>query len=468
MDSGTLKGKEYHGLCEALFNSAKADKQQIFSGQSGSKAARSRLDSLGIALKELLTHGLEKLLGKTVKAAVDHILDMLLIPKRPGEFFEPVADDYIQALAILLSNASHVESLARSDAGRWLSCVDLLIARMSWLLESADSSISILEPNRHESPIPNHHFSNVSSNGRSRIPSQRGSCQLQQGDVLVLLQCLSSLVSASNAPCIDRCHQISDPVLKVLRLPLGFGRLHKAAFATLNCILLQTAGDDPSFGKELTRDLLPLVTYWWQPRTLDNDEFLSSVRDEMLKTMHAIHPYVDSLIREAASAELLREVEELLDTLWAEYSQRSVHSRLRLEDLTFSPVAVPTTYFYTSSFTLRPFSQDAERRWVVLEIMSHLEDIFLRHTKDNSQRPTGEDEQPRKKRRIASGTHRIHQKMLSSDPATKLTALQLIPFFLPWNSVSEVDIDSIVQDLVPLISDKKGLLASWAMLAGAR
>lgn len=469
-NSGALKSKEYHGLCEALFKAARADKQHLVSGQSGGNAARSRLDKLGIALKEIVAHGLEKLMGKTVKAAVDHLLDVLPTPKHPGEFFEPLARDYIQTLAILLSNTAHVESLARSDAARWIACVDLLVARVAWLLEGTDSSLSNSELNRRESPLPNtgQHSSTVSSNGKSRIPSQRGSSQLPQGDLMVLLQCLSSLVSASNAPCNDCSHQISDPVLRVLKLPLAFGRLHKASFAILNCILLQTAGDDPTFGKELTRNLLPLMTYWWLPRTLDNDELLSSVRDEMLKTMHAIHPYLDSLIREAPSVALIREVEDLLDTLWGEYSQRGAHSRLRLEDLTFSPAALPTTYFWTSSFTLRPFSQDAERRWVVLEIISHLEDIFLRHARDNSQRPSDEDEQPRKKRRITGDTLRIQQKILSSDPATKLTALQLIPFFLPWDSVSKVDVESIVEDLVPLISDKQGLLASWAMLAGAR
>lgn len=470
VNSGALKSKEYHGLCEALFKSARADKQQLLSGNSGGKAAGTRLDTLGVALKETVAHGLEKLMGKTVKAAIDHILDMLPIPKSPGEFFEPLARDYLQTLAILLSYPAHVESLARSDAARWLACVDLLVARISWLLEGTDSSLSISEPNRRESPFPNagHGASNVSSNGRLRIPSQRGSSQIQLGDLAILVQCLASLVSASNAACIERGHHILDPVLRVLRLPLGFGRLHRGAFVALNCILLQTAGDDPMFAKELTRDLLPLMTYWWQPRTLDNDELLSSVRDEMLKTMHAIHPFLDSLLREAPSTALLREVEDLLDTLWGEYSQRSVHYRLRLDDLTFSPVALPTTYFRTMAFALRPFSQDAERRWVVLEIISHLEDLYFRHTKDNSQRHSGEDEQPRKKRRIAGDTRRIHHKMLSSDHATKLTALQLIPFLLPWNSVSGVDVETIVEDLVPLISDKQGLLASWAMLAGAR
>lgn len=466
MKPGSLKSKEYHAFCEALFMAARVDKQDLASGKNSGNASRARLGLVAVALRDLVAHGLEKLSPKTVKAVVDHILDFLPVPKKPGEHFEPVARHYNLVLITLLNYSANVESLARSDATRWVACLRLFVARISWLLDATDSS----EPNRRESPLPNagHTSSSVSSNPRLRIPSQRTPGQAQLGDITVLVQCLTALLSASNAPCVDHCHQVSVPLLKVLSLPLGFGKLQRAAFAALNCLLLQTAGDDPGFAKDLTKDLLPLMTYWWQPRTMDNDELLSSVRDEMLKTMHAIHPYLDSLIRDTSSAALLREVEDLLDTLWSEYSQRSVHSRLRLDDLLFSPAASPNTYFSTPSFTLRPFSQDAERRWVVLEIMSHLEDIFLRHTKENSQRPSGEDEQPRKKRRITGSTHRIRQKLLSSELATKLTALQLVPFFLPWNSVSEVDVDSIVEDLIPLISDKQGLLASWAMLAGAR
>lgn len=470
MGSGALKGKEYHGLCEALFKLAQADKENLITGKSGGNASRTRLDALSIALREMIANGLEKLTVKTIKATIDHFLDILPEPDRPGEFYELLASHYTQTLTILLSHNAHVEFLARSDAERWFACVDLLISRISRLVESTDSLLPNLEPNRRESPLLNtgHGSSHTSSNGRPRFPSQRGSSQLQLGDLTGSVQCLSSLVSAVNAPCKDRYQEVSGSLIRVLRLPLGLGRLHRAAFAALNSILLRLAGENTTFGKDLTRDLLPLISYWWQPRTLDNDELLSSVRDEMLKTMHAVNPYLDSLLHEAPSAALLREVEDLLDTLWCEYSQRSVHSRLRLDDLTFSPVTLPSTYFRTSSFTLRPFSQDAERRWVVLEIISQLEDTFLRHTRDNSQRPSGEDEQPRKKRRIAAGSSRIEQKLHAPDIATKLTAVQLIPFFLPWNSVSGVDVESIVDDLVPLISDKQGLMTSWAMLAAAR
>lgn len=461
-----LKNKEYHGLCEALFHAALADKQVLLTGKSGVKTANTRLDLCARALRDTIANGVTKLRGNTVKAVIDHIIDTL--PDPDGSFFEPLARNYIQTLETLLANPVHVENLALLDGEGWLKCVDFFIAEISRLFEGVDSSLAGLGFVGRESPVPGTaHSSIIPSNGRLRNLSQRGTGHPQQNDLLPLIQCLLSLMSAPNAPYMIRRQEISDSVLRVLRLRLNFGKLHRLAFATLNCLILQTAGDDPTLGRTLTVELLPLLSYWWQPRTLDNDELLFSVRDEMLKTIHSIHLYLDSLLHEASSATLLSNVEDLLDNLWSEYSQRSHHSRLRLDDLLFSSITLPPSHFSTSSFTLRPFNQDAERRWALVETIAQLEDIFIRHTRDNSQRPGSGDEQPRKKQRIAGGSHRIHQKMLSSDSAVTLTALQLIPFFLPRNSASGDDISIIVDDLIPIISDKQGLVSSWAMIASA-
>lgn len=405
-----------------------------------------------------------------MRAVIDHVTEIL--PESGGELFEPLAREYIQILMVILEHSVHVENLALLDAGGWLACTDLLVARLSRLLEDADSSASGPGIINRDSPAPGTaRQSSVShANGHPRMSSQRGAGQLTQSEVSSLVQSLLSLVSASNAPCMTRRQEISSAVLGVLRLRLNFGKLQRAAFATLNCILLKTAGDDPAFGRATTTEVITLLSYWWQPRALDNDELLFFVRDEMLKTIHVVHLYLDSLLQEASSAALLGAVEDLLDSLWTEYSQRSLQSRLRLEDLNFSSTGSPSGHFSTNLFALRPFTQDAERRWAVVETMARLESIFLRHASSNSQRPRAEgfDVQPRKRQRFAGGSHRIHQKMLSSDSAVRFSVLQLIPFFLPRSSVPAEDVLTFVNDLLPIISDKQGMLSSWAMIACAR
>ncbi|KAK2605454.1 hypothetical protein N8I77_008288 [Diaporthe amygdali] len=460
-----LKDKEYHSICEALFHAALVDRTVLLSGKGIGKA-NERLGYCGKALRETVAHGVSKFKGKTVRAVIDHITDTL--PTHDGDFFEPLAQDYMQTLVILLDNPTHVENLALKDASGWKQCVVFLVDRICSLLDAADSALASSLLGR-DSPIPGtaRHSSVGPSSARSRLGSQRGAFQVQRNDILSLLQCLQSLVSAPNAPCMSKRQEVTNAVLRVLRLRFDLDKLHRFSFSILNHILLQTAGDDPALGQHLTRELVPLLGYWWQRRTLDKDELQFSVRDEMLKTMHAISVYLDYLLQDDPSAVLLQQLEELLDELWGEYSSRNSRARLRLDDVTFSSLKVSPGHFATDLFALKPFNQNAERRWALVEIMSRLEFIFLRHSKSNSQRLTTQDSQPRKRQRRAGGSNRIHQKMLASNVATKLTSLQLLSFFLPLSNLDQEEIMTVMEDLLPMIGDKQGPLSSWAMIACA-
>lgn len=427
-----------------------------------------RLGICGQALRTLVTHGISKLKINTVRAVIDHITDTL--PDRDGDFFQPLAKSYLETLAILLGSPVHVETLASVDGEGWVSCVDFILARISYLLEGANSSLSGLGLISRDSPALGTAAQSSTANSSSRpwTTSQRSQAQLQQHELLSLTQALRSLISASNAPYILRCHQISDAVLQILQQRINFGRLHRVAFGILNCILLKSAGDDPGLGRKITRQLVPLLSYWWLPKAIDTDEMLLSVKDEMLMTMHGIHLHLDNLLHDPSPVMLLGEVEDLLDNLWTEYSQRSSQARLRSEDLTFSSLGLPKGHFRTDLFALQPFTHDAERRWALLDNLSRLESIFLRHTSANAQRLDTEDEQPRKKQRLTGSSNRLHQKMLSSDAAVKLTALQVTCFLLPLSNATEDEIATTVDDLIPVISDKQGALSSWAMIACAR
>lgn len=429
-------------MLEALFTVARVEQSLLATGKQGAATAPERLGLCGQTLRDLVAHGVSKFKHNTVKAVIDHITETL--PGRDGDFFALLTRNYLEALAALLGYPVHVETLASKDGEGWLSCVDFIIARITYLAECATTS--------------------------NRTASQRAQAQAQQLELISLLQSLLSLVSASNAPCILRSRQTSDAVIEVLKLRTNFGRLHRMAFGTLNRILIGTAGDDPGLGQHIATAALPLLTHWWDPLAADNDKMLLSVRDEMMMTIHGIHLYLDSVLHDSFSAVLLGQLEELLDKLWKEYSQRSNQTRLQLKDLTFSSITLPKGHFSTGLFALRPFANDSERRWAVLDNMARLESIFQRHNSANSQRPnTADDEdQPRKKPRLSGTSNRLHQKSLSSEPGVRLTALQLLPFFLPRSNASGEEIAATVDDLIPVIGDKQGAFSSWAMIACAR
>lgn len=432
----------YHHLLEALFTAARVDQSLLATEKSGYKTALERLAFCGQALRDLVNHGVSKFKNNTVKAVIDHITQTL--PDRDGVFSAPLTRNYLEALAALLGYPVHVETLASKDGDGWVSCVDFIVARIVFLAEGTSLS--------------------------NRTSSQRAQAQSQQLELISLLQSLLSLVSASNAPCILRSQQISDAVLEVLKLPTNFGKLHRMAFGTLNRILLTTAGDDPGLGRHIATKVIPLLTLWWEPLAADNDKMLLSVRDEMMMTIHGIHLYLDSNLHDSFSAALLGQLEDLLDKMWKEYSQRSAQTRLQLTDLTFSSMTLPRGHFSTDLFALRPFANDAERRWAVLDNMACLERIFQRHNSASSQRPdTAEDEeQPRKKPRLSGTSNRLHQSSLSSEAGVRLTVLQLLPFLLARSSISGEEIAATMDDLIPVISDKQGVFSSWAMIACAR
>lgn len=462
-----LKDKGYHEVFEALFQASLAEKKSYLSNRGPKNITSSRLTKCAEALRIAVTHGASKIKRQTARAVIDHITQTL--PDKDQALFEPFASDYIKALVAVLGHPANVEGLAIQDGEGWSICVDFCVEAIINIVDIGDRDAGYFAASR-ASPAPGtgQTLSTPYSTGRSIASSaHRTAVHAHRSGLQSLVQCLLSLVLASNAPLLSRAKMITDAIVQVLQLrQLNLSALHQLAFATLNCVLSSCVGDDLSLGRMLTKELVPLLSHWWQPRALAYDEMLFSVRDEMLKTLYGLHLYIDSLISDPSGGTFMNDVEELLEGLWLEYSKRDERTRLQLDDITFSSINLPIDYFSTNLFGLRPCHQAAERRWAAIEVIALLEDIVARSSQ-HLERDEGEDEQPRKRRRTAADANRIHRKMLVNDGGMKLTTLQVIPFLL---SATEQPLDGLfnmIEHLTPLIGDKHGSLSSWAMIACA-
>ncbi|KAJ9155108.1 Serine/threonine-protein kinase Tel1 [Pleurostoma richardsiae] len=467
-----LNDKTYHVLFEGLFHATLTEKKNFLSGKSLKNVNASRLSKCAEALRITVTHGASRIKRKTARAVIDHITETL--PGRDDEFLEPLAQDYIKAFVSLLAYPVNVEGLAVSDGEGWLLCVDFCLGALSCYSDTTDRDSGLLS---RASPAPGtaQTLSGHSTGRSNTLLTPRSSGEARWTTIEALVRCLLALVSAPNAPFLKRSKQISNGVIQTLQrsqAPQQQSRqgkaigLHQAAFATLNCILFQTIGDDLALGGSLAKELVPLLTHWWQPRSSVNNDAMSYVRDEMLRTIYGIHLYVASLSKDVTDGSVLSDVEELLEALWYEYAQRDDRSRLQLDDLTFSSLALPSDYFVTKLFALRPYHVAAERKWALIEVIAMLEGI-LRNASDNRRQSVEDQEQPRKKRRLAVKTSRLHQKLLSKDRGVKLGAIQVVPFLVTQSKPSSDDIDEIIDDLLTFISDKQGIESSWAMIACA-
>lgn len=451
--------KTYHSIYESLFRCTLLEKETYFSTKKTTKssitASANRLEKCAEALRLAVRHGAARIKRKTARAIIDHITQVL--PGPEDTYIGPLLNDYVKALSTFLGIAANVESLSAFSGEGWEVCVDFCVEAISRYLEAGERDSGSLS---RSSPAPG------SGSRAKSVVAPQGSNQIGSQLAVEFLLCLKSLVSASNAPVQRRADKVSRVVLRILQLrQQKMGELHKVAFSTITNIFLRVQAEDVVLAKRLTRSLIPLLSHWWQPRVISRDAMLNSIRVEMLKTIYALHLYLDALLREPSEASLLQDVEELLDALWSEYSKKEDKSRLQLDDVSFTSMNLPEDHPRTAAFCIRPYHTAAEQNWVFFENLAILESIYAR----NSQAPAQLDtEQPRKKRRAISSPNRLHQKMLSQDSNVQWTALQLVPFLVKLKQLSVDDITELLLDIARCMPAKQTPAASWGMLAYAR
>lgn len=389
---------------------------------------------------------------------IDHITQTL--PGPDGDLLEPLLKDYVKSLVAVLEHQPNGEHLATKGADRWFSCVDFCTEAIARYLDNADR-----DSGSRASPAPGTASIGFST-GRSTNPSQRLPGQISRGTVQDLLHCLYLLVLPPNAPLRERSRDLSKTLIQILQVRhLGLGPVTQLAFASINVLLTGVQVDDLSRASNLARDLVPLISHWWQARTVSQDEMLNSVRDEMLKTMILIRLHLERLAYDDENGHIQKDVEDLTEALWLEYSRRDIRSQLQMDDLTFVPHRLPQDYFNLDLFGLRPHNRDSERRWAIVQCIAILERILWKtHKQQGSQSP---EEQPRKKRRTHGPTSRLQEKMQSRSPAVQRMSMQLVPFLLDLDTFTSAEVAELLPDLTTFASNKDTTVASWAMLACA-
>lgn len=393
----------------------------------------------------------------------DHITQIL--PGPDEELIQPLTEDYIKALKALLSRPANVEQLAKQSAEGWLVCVKFCADVVASYVSNADEDASILARASPALGTP----SLTRSSGRSNLAtSQRPQGYITQSTLTDLLECLHFLVIAPHSPIQQVSSRISRPVVRILQIrQFRLSRIQQHSFGIVRIILNRINIDDLEQARILARDLVPLVTHWWHTRTVAKDELLKSTRDEMLQAIFPMSLHLEHLVKNAPDHRLSTELEDLLDLLWSEYASRDPPHQLRIDDLNFCSVLVPDDYFRTAIFSLRPHNKEGERKWGVLQSIALLEAILFKATRE-SELPTNVVEQPRKRRRTAREPNRLRQKLKLLDTGTQITALQLVPFLAHSRMLSNDDAQDLLDDMAILVTDKRGTVASWAMLAAAR
>ncbi|CAM1502943.1 Fc.00g077190.m01.CDS01 [Cosmosporella sp. VM-42] len=459
-----LKDKSYHEIFEAIFSLVLLDKPHLHDKRKAAGAA-TRLSKCAAALRVAATRSASKLGRKTLFAIVDHITQVLPGPNN-NDYVQPLLQDYIKALAEVLSRQAHVELLARKDGVAWEVCVDFFLDVGAYVLPDEGETITMTMA--RASPAPGSMATRSTGYSTPSTQSQNRTGAGEGGPLKDVLDGLYSLVSAANAPLLRRFKDITNIVFRVLGMKhLSLGPLQTLCFATFNALFSATQADDLAHAITLVKSLLPLMSYWWRSEKVSQDEVIRALRNEILKSIFLMHLHLEHLAVNATHDTVRNELEDLIENLWLEYSKRGEAFRLQLSDVTFTTSNLPAYYPQLPLFGLRPHNGDGESHWAMVQNLAFLERILALSNSKALGTLVGSDEQPRKKRRTRQDSSRIRLKLKYRDVAVRRTALQVVPFMLASDSLGREELEDLLPDLVALAGDKDTVTASWALIACA-
>lgn len=466
MYSDVLTDKSYHKIYEVLFKGVLKEKQAVLAAKATATRTQAitRLRDCSDVLRVVVKTGAPKLKAKTVEAVAGHIIEVL--PTADGGFCEHIADHYFKALATLFESPANVERL---KGHVWIRIVEFCLRSINELMGDPDDEPSGLP--RTFSGLGTGQSSNSMTRTSSRSQT-RLKPQINQ-HISDLLQTILLLVSAPNAPLPEIYSITADCVLRFLQ-GSTIGQSHQTAFAILNAIIRYTRTDRIAFSKSIACTAIPILSRIWQGKTLAKDEMLNNVRDEMFIFLFSIFRHLERAVTDEETADITSNLEELLDSFRADYSARSERNQLQLDDLELvgqdrTPHA---SAFHLDLFQLRPHNTSAERNWALLSIIGTLERLVSlgqRMKRTATQHDTrDEDMHPLKRQRTTQALDRILSPLQGTDEKLRTAELQILPFILQEAQLSTLELDGLLGQLHQCAGDKRGNIASWALIAMAR
>lgn len=451
-------------MFEELFQGALVVKQTLDPTKPMSKTP-GRLVSIAEMLRLVLKAGVSNMGTKTLSAIVDHITQIL--PTSDGEFCGPLLHHYLKALLVVFEHQANAEHL-KQDV--WGHVVDFCIRGISQYLD--------------ENPRNSSGFSRSASGGLAKSLASRPlvksssariidhSIPLSRGDADDLLQILHALISPENAPISTRYKEISACALRAWHYQgSNVSQSHQLLFSIINKTILHMRTDQTMFSQSVAQEMVPIISQFWQGKTLAKDEMLNSVRDEMLIFMFAVHPHLERCIRDGEK--VLPMLEELSDVLKSDYERRSAKDQMHLDDLTMVDFGAPLTNapFCLQAVQLRDHNTKSERNWAHLQTIGILERMVHIGQQPAAPGKVEDDElekHPRKRQRVALSYDRMLEPLKSDDERLRLSGLQTLPYILNNRQFELSELETILEHLQACSSDKRGDIPSWAMLAISR
>lgn len=458
--SEVLPDKAFHEILEILFRVAKVECSTYAhsSKQSRQTLSAGRLSECAGVLRLAVKVGVRKLHSKTVKALVDHVTQTL--PTSDSSYCEPLITDYFKALRIVLEYSAHVEHLPKDN---WHDTVDFCLECLNDLnrpLKEVDSGFNVNRGSYTMRDRLSTRSKHIGYGSNSNGHDSQITIQSQiRGSAEDLILCVRHLVSAPNAPVLEKASSILELLIDLLHSSSITPLFRQVTFESINSIIVRASTENTSLVLRIVKRIIPLIRRFWQAR--------SAPLKDMLISMLYGEVYMGRLVLADENGEFKEELVGLLEVLRNEYCKRIEREQLQLDDLDFSDHSFDIerrTPLKTKAFELRLGALKAEQPWVLLYLSaSFLEvleaDVTFHYVHNHAE----EHDNRSKRQRVARPLDEVLQYIKAQQVPERLYGLQVLAFFIDKRTMDSGDLQAMVDAVLPCLSDDNALISSWAM-----
>lgn len=464
----TLDKDALQHFFEQLFAAATTEKKTYVktwkSSSKGADAAASRLAKCAQVLLLATKIVVQQMRLKLVRTLLEHIMQTL--PMGGGDFCEPLSLDYMRSMRTVLEYQPHVEHLSRSI---WESAAEFCLQFLD-SLHRADVDSDDVPPasaKSHEAtPEP---FSgrtsrsgfgdslNQSRKPRDSTASANSALSRRQGELFL---CLRQLTQATNAPVLDNAESIVSVLISALHSLPGSNSSQQDAFATINNVLKVAMLHSIRLTQHFLSQLIPIIKSSWTTKQVFS-------RDELLVTLVLGMPHIKHMMKVPENEDFREHIVRLLETVQREYSKRFEKDQLQAEELEMRCASDvdDSTFLKLPTFCLTPDNARSETNWTILTILGR---FYVVLDGLNERKATASDEslkgRPSKRLRASDNTSDLLRSLNDPSAASRVAALQVLTFVAAQPGF-DGDLEDILERLTSLLSETKGSIATWSMLA---
>jgi ataxia telangiectasia mutated family protein len=452
-----LGNKAYLALCETLFQCMRDERSTLL--RSKSKAARpsALLPLSANALRHVINSGVRAIKTSTVEMIIDTIVELL--PGKDGVLIKPLVEDLPKTLRALLEYQPHVERLSKEC---WEATVEFCIESLSTIFAEADAEPS----NSWSTGVSSRGPTPFESTDGGRRPSQRNTSSklgpISQELIRAaedLVYCLQFLVKASNSPVLEKADSVLLALVSFLQQKAG--RAKAAGLAAINSILPRITLHAAQLTEQVIQQLLPLMKTMWSDLLL---------RDEIMTTLIYTEAHIASILISTRDDTFSFELEALVEIIYSDYRRRqetTAHQYLEDDCLCFRGLgdaqhdAHPLN---TCAFSLETDQVRYEGLWATVATISHFSYLLDQRRRKLAQDLDNEEESMIKRLRVSHHFHDYLRHVSEPRSNAKRAALQVVAFMAQEGCLDEEDLQSVLERLIPCISDTNPVHSSWAMI----